>query len=236
LLQQLGERNVRKVLLAAVAAVAFGGVGVANANTYTYYLNTIINGSLTTTNFNYGTVTVSDNTSNPNAVDFTINLFGTGAKIQEFDFNTNTSFSGYNLTAYSTVYGDLGVGYSANAVKADGYSTGKFDLSTPDNGSNGTVYDPLTFTLTADNGDWRHPAPVNLDASFFDIKDSSNKLYNAVHIGNCAVGTNACATGQSIWVGANGTIPTPAPEPMSLALLGSGLAAVGMLKRRRQVA
>jgi hypothetical protein len=222
---------VRKFLLAAVGAAALVGVtGVANAATFTYTLNTIINGSLTATNFNYGTVTVSDDTTNPNAVDFAIDLFGSGSKVQEFDFNSIMDLSTATLSATSQTYGNLTVDYSSNAVKADGYSAGKFDLVTPDGGSFGNVVEPLTFVLTAKNGQQN----INLDASNFNVKDSSNMLYNAVHIGNCVSGTLDCSVGQSIWVGSNGTTPTPAPEPASLALLGVGVAGVGMVARRRQ--
>jgi hypothetical protein len=225
---------VRKFLLAAVAAAALGGVGAANATpqptTFTYTLNTILGNPLVPTSFNYGTVTVSDNTTNTNAVDFSISLFGTGAKIQEFDFNTISALANATFTAVSGTYGTLTVLNDPNLVQADGYTGGKFDVATPSNGSFGTVVDPLTFTLTAKNGS----TTINLDAANFDVKDSGGVLYNAVHIGNCAAGTFSCSTGQSIWVGSGPAVA--APEPMSLALLGSGLAAVGMLKRRRQTA
>jgi hypothetical protein len=227
---------VRKLLLAAVAAAAFGGVGVANATpqpaTFTYTLNTILGNPLTPTSFNYGTVTVSDNTTNTNAVDFTISLFGTGSKIQEFDFNTIGALANATFTAVSGTYGTLTVLNDPNQIQADGYTGGKFDVSTPSNGSFGNVVDPLTFTLTAKDTS-NHT--IDLNASNFDVKDTAGVLYNAVHIGNCAAGTQGCPTGQSIWVG-SGPGTTTVPEPMSLALLGSGFAAVGMLKRQRKLA
>jgi hypothetical protein len=221
---------VRKFLLAAVAAAAFGGVGAAQASTFTYSLNTILGGTLTPTSFNYGTVTVTDNTSNTNAVNFTIDLFGTGSKIQEFDFNTVGNLNNATFTAFSTLYGNLTVDHDPNAVQADGYSTGKFDVSTPENGSFGNVSDPLSFTLTA----VKNGSTVDLNASDFNVTDTSGILYNAVHIGNCVAGTLGCATGQSIWVGSGPGVTVP--EPLSLALLGSGVFGIGMVKRRRRVA
>src|SRR4051812_25560928 len=158
--------------LAGICALAFASS--ASATTFTYDLNIIVGGtlSLSPNNYLYGKVTVSDDLSDSKAVDFTIDLgaagAGSGEKIQEFDFNVSSLGIVQNTTdfyAYSTTLNRyLSVGYSPNGEQADGYTTGKFDLVTPEDGSFGNVIEPLKFVLTAYN----RSNKIDLNASFFN--------------------------------------------------------------------
>jgi hypothetical protein len=205
----------------ALLALTMGG---SQAAVISHDLNTIINGgsSLSST-ASFGTITISDNATDANKLDFSINLVGTGEKALSVYLNYNdATFS--NSSAFVFTGGVTTRAISENSQQADGYTAGKFDIQTPATGNGG--FEPLNFTVALSGTD--------LNPSMFDFTDTSGKLFAAVHIGNC--GASTCtpgATGEaSIWVGAGPS--TSVPEPGSLMLLASGLLPLAFLRRRQQ--
>jgi hypothetical protein len=203
---------------AALAALASLAGGRADAATIVYDLTCIIGGSLTCGQPSYGTVTFADNASNTSKVDVAIDLTGSQEKVQSFYFNYNdTKFSNSTTFAFT---GDVTTySISENHQQADGYSSGKFDIQTPAHGNIGT--EPISFTIGL--------ASVDLNPADFAFRDTSGKLYNAVHIGNCDFGICSDRV-TSVWVGAPD--PVAAPEPGSLGLLAAMLLGLTTLARR----
>jgi PEP-CTERM motif-containing protein len=216
--------SIKKIAVAGLFACA-STASIANATPITYQLNTVLGGTLTSSAASYGTVTYADGV-NTNTVNVTIALNGSGQKIQEFIFNYNDTKCS-NSTAFSLT-GDVSTySINENGTQADGYSAGKFDVQTPQNGNIGTQ--PITFNIAL--------AGTNLDPGDFNFLDSSGKLYNAVHVGNCGTSTcqpNGLTNGDaSIWLG-SAPASTSVPEPASVALLGLGMIGTGVIARRRQ--
>jgi hypothetical protein len=197
----------------------------------------------------YGTITITDNASDSNNVDVTVNLTGAGTtRVQEFWLNldpiltalidagllvtpTDTYFSAYvGATSVGAVYDADSLG-SPNTVAI-------FDLNIPD-GSNlgwepitvvvGLAIDGVIYNLKPE--DFRFAAPLG-----------GKNLYAEVHIGSCSEEWTECLNnGGSIKVGALSSTGTPAngsgplPEPGTLSLFGLGiLGGLFAYRRRRQ--
>lgn len=210
--------------LAAVSAVLAISTIPARATLISYDLTCVISGTLSCGQPSYGTVTVQDNASDPNKVDFTVDVIGTGTKVLEFIFNYDpTKFSSstsFVLTGDVSSYLN-----SEDGVQADGYSAGKFDVQTPATGNIGN--EPISFTIAL--------ASTDLNPADFNFSDTSGKLFDAVHIGNLPNG------GGSIWVGSpgaggggSGGGGGDVPEPGTIALLAMGLLGTHFALRRRK--
>jgi hypothetical protein len=228
----------RRLIRYGLALLPFlAAPALSDAAVITYDLNCIISGgSVEGGNSNcangilspsYGTLTYADNASDPNKVDVTIDLTsnssGDPRKALHFFFNYDDAKFGNSTSFVFT--GDLTTySIAENAQKPDGYS-GFLDIQSPATGNGG--FEPITFTIAL--------AGTDLNPADFNFLDTLNKIFAAVHIGNCGPESGICDQtspgGNSIWVGATPRTTT-VPEPTTLLLLGAGLLLVGMARTR----
>jgi hypothetical protein len=213
-------------MLKKLATFCFVGLlaSVTHAATFTSQLNCpVVGGSVcTSTTASYGTVTFSDTAT---GVNIGIGL-GTGLTVQDINFNY-TSASVVPITA--SINGTtVAVTNTPNSVILNGSGNyGFFDVSIPSTGtlttygSNFTVN--LTTTLTATN--------------IFNSLDTQGNFDFALHLQNCGPNSGTCQPGQtgnnSLVVGEVPGTNSPVPEPTSIALLGTGMAGLAAMLRRR---
>lgn len=169
----------------------------------------------------YGTVTFTDLGA---TVQIDIDLTGTQNKILKVVLNYDEEFPGTTLGVSVDGSSTTNFTVGGNAVDADGCGN-CFDIEIPNTGNLGKI-DTTTLVLSSTGG--------GLDISNFLIPDKTGQVFLAVHIGNLGPGTcegTACTPGQtgegSVWAGSR------VPEPGTMLLLGSALAAVGAWIWRR---
>lgn len=213
------KRQLKSLLSLGAALVVGSLVQVAPVHALTFDLNCVLSSSGCAPSVSYGTITLTDN---GNSVNVTVDLVGAGIhKIQEFGLNFNPSLdnAGWSVTGTTVTANE-------DAIQANGYTAGKFDLDIPSTGNLG--FEPFSGTISKTS--------TNLDPATFDFNDTNNLVRGFVHIGNISCTANGCTPGvggaDSLWVGAR---PSTVPEPASVILLGSGLVSIGLwgMKRRK---
>jgi hypothetical protein len=219
-------------ILAAAAFVAFGA-GRAGAVVIPSTLNCPIVGgtACSSATGSYGTVTFTD--AGTNIVDIGVNVTGSGGSIQYIALNYNEAKFNSSSIFTATISGNsVSVGNSENgeSLNGSGNYPGLFDLQIPPNGTITQAGNNFTIVLTA----------TGLTAAdLANFLDTSGKFDAAVHLQDCGPNNGTCQPGQT---GNNslvvGELPIPSggplvPEPGSLLLLGSALAAFGLYRRRK---
>jgi hypothetical protein len=216
-------------------AVMLGLTTMAYSETYTYDLTCVLNditpGSCSS-NPSFGTVSISD--SGANQVTVTVDLAANN-KFRDLLLN----FTGIQQTLTLSDLANNPLAIDFNAVNMPGYNAGNFDIeSTSGQGWDTSSATPYITTLTG----------TSLNAASFHSLDTGNNVYVALHVQQTScTGSNGTVTpvpcnpgvqgGQSIKIG--GTYlqsddDTTVPEPSTFVLLGTGLVAAGLLKRRKQ--
>jgi len=206
----------------------------AQADVFTSTLN-VPNSAISGFPGPYGTLTITTTSPTTATVLFTANsgfLFGDGGSV-DLQVNaasfteTNVVLTGASGTGFNTPSCTMGgAACPAGSGQVDGF--GVFNLTN-------NLYDGFTnaasqisFTLTNTSGTWANAASVvTLNANLFDA---------AAHIFVCATAACASTAGGAIATGFAGEGPgVPVSSPGTLALLGTGLAALGFIRRRRSV-
>lgn len=210
-----------------VALLCVLGLGLAHSDSaeaasITFDLDCLISGPSCTSTTSKGSVVLTD-AADTDRIDIVVTVLG--GEVKQFWLNFTGSVGAGYAFASST---PIAVEYDPNDAQADGYNIGFFDLEIPDSGGSlGTLTYSMTLRLA--NG----ATDANLDVSMFDAKSTNGALYAAVdntgRDGSGFLGSQTC-TGCTIEEEIEEL--TTAPEPGSMVLLGSGLAALAFRRYR----
>lgn len=222
----------RVIVLAAALAVVVVGTR-AQATTITLGLDFEFSGGQAPAGSTpWVTAQFDDSVGGPNTVRLTmsaVNLSGYGSNpelIAEMSFNFDPALDPTQLTftdVSSPTVGTTVVSTGVDAFKADG--DGFFDILfdfPPPPGNTSSRFGPgevVVYDLT-----YTSPIDVNSFAFLSSMGGGTGSYYAAAHIQN----TTGAGTGGSGWIGA-----TVVPEPASALLLGGGLLALGVWRKRR---
>ncbi len=198
----------------ALAALSLTAAGAANAASISYYMNQSNTEGSWPDGINYLQVTIFDSVSNPGDIEILVTPLsaltvsaGANFGIQAFGFNSTQTLTAANIidpVGWSTGSGNLD-GFGAYQVREDGTGSNR--------------QNPLALRITGISGD------VVSDYAVAGAGGAQGTYYFAAHV----AGMTPVAGQTSSYFGGDTVVPVPG----AVWLFGSGLAALGWLRRSR---
>lgn len=177
------------------------------------------------------TASITDQSANTVLMTLTANNLSAGEYVSSWDFNLNPAFNSSQISALTLVKTNLGSG-TVNGTISKGVNTitsggaGNFDLGFNFNtfGSGAfTEGDSVVFLITGISG---------LNAASFNYLSSGGTFYTAAAINGIATPARYCGSSSTSGKVGDNTNNNPAPEPATVAILGSFVALGAYLKKR----
>jgi hypothetical protein len=162
----------------------------------------------------------------PNATSTWPNSWGTGVNT-DIVFGASTYTAGVNTANISiSKTSDYGFGFFLQPFSASIGGTEAVTINLL--GSKGSVASSTSLTLSSSN-------PAVFFGYFGDLSPyvSGVQIITADTCGKAGTTTGPCAVGIGDFFESASAAPVPAPEPATLAVLGSGLVGIGLMRRRR---
>ena len=214
-------RGFRKFFVLAVALAGFSFASqTAMADTFNLS-NCVSTNSQICGPSSWGTVSLTQNGSKQ--VDFSISM-ASGFKLFGFGWNFLGTAVGLDVLSANPSPPWANKTNFTNSGNRDGFGSFDYFLSDP-NGSNATS--TLTFSVKRNDGS---------DLSVSDLKELSNGGGSGKAYFVAEVTASPCSTTSQLpctgWSGV-GEQTTPVPEPASLLLIGSGISAIVVRRRRK---
>jgi hypothetical protein len=164
------------------------------------------------------------------------------------DSSTMTQFLNGHASTFSYTSANQPTSIDHSAIVLNGYiaitQTGTYNFNLgSDDGSSLTIGGVSVINNDNDHGFTNNTGQATFSQTglyaislmyFEDSGSTALDFYGSGPSGTCIFGrTASCASGSERTTLFYGSLPTAAPEPASLTIFGAGLAAVGVIRRRR---